>query len=72
MTTATTPPPVCGACNHHRDDHDTRKAHCTTCAAACAYRPPRALACGHCYEELGQEVHPHPDLSLIHNPSPRD
>ena len=60
MTTTLTPPPVCGACNHHRDDHDTRKAHCTTCGTDCAYRPPRLLACHLCYEERGQDVHPHP------------
>ena len=53
MTTTLTPPPVCGACNHHRDDHDTRKAHCTTCGTDCAYRPPRLLACHLCYEERG-------------------
>ncbi|MDX3831368.1 hypothetical protein [Streptomyces europaeiscabiei] len=65
-TTIPTPPTVCGACNHDRDAHDTRAAHCTTCADACAYRPPRLLVCGLCYEELGEEVHPHPDCPLGH------
>ena len=66
MTTTLTPPPVCGACNHHRDDHDTRKAHCTTCGTDCAYRPPRLLACHLCYEERGQDVHPHPACPIGH------
>ncbi|WP_445524775.1 hypothetical protein [Streptomyces cyslabdanicus] len=66
MTTAPTPPAICGACNHHHTDHDTRKAHCNTCQADCAYRPPRLLACRLCYEELGQEVHPHPECPIGH------
>ncbi|MGW4728883.1 hypothetical protein ACWEQC_06830 [Streptomyces shenzhenensis] len=65
MTTAT-PPAICGACNHHQEDHDTRKGHCTTCQTECAYRPPRALACGYCYEERGREVHPHPECPVGH------
>lgn len=66
MATTVTPPTTCGACNHPQDAHDTRKAHCTTCAGDCAYRPPRLLVCGLCYEELGEEVHPHPECSLGH------
>ncbi len=25
---------------------------------------PRLLDCGHCYEENGEEVHPHPECSI--------
>jgi len=66
MTTAPTTPATCGACNHPANDHDTRKSHCTTCQADCAYRPPRLLPCGLCYEEASQEVHPHPECPIGH------
>jgi hypothetical protein len=42
----------------------TPPAHCATCDDACAYRPPRLLACHLCYEEAGHEVHPHTECRL--------
>lgn len=30
---------------------------------------PRLLDCGHCYEEQGQEVHPHPDCPIGQPPA---
>ncbi|MFJ6540558.1 hypothetical protein ACIQMP_07920 [Streptomyces sp. NPDC091385] len=59
-------PTVCGVCNHNATDHDLRKSRCSTCQTSCAYRPPRLLACGRCYEEAGEEVHPHPECPINH------
>lgn len=50
----------------HRYARDTETGACLLCGLAETYRKhiDRLLDCGLCYEEQGEEVHPHPECPI--------